>query len=226
MSRRLGRKRVLDKKFSKAGNIMELELWLSLVVLFFTGGLTPGPAVMLVLASSFRYGFKPALLPALGVASANVFWLVLAASGTAALFEIYPRATLALKFLGILVLGWMALSVILGPLPRLEPDPQDAPKRGRLYAKGFLLQITSPMPLVYFGMLLPMFFQTDTPLAPQFLTMLVTVTILELFGLSVYAYAAQSIRRFLQNPRTGRIFNILIGVIMILSGLFAVLSTS
>ena len=205
---------------------MELELWLSLVALFFTGGLTPGPAVMLVLASSFRYGFKPALLPALGVASANVFWLVLAASGTAALFEIYPRATLALKFLGILVLGWMALSVILGPLPRLEPDPQDAPKRGRLYAKGLLLQITSPMPLVYFGMLLPMFFQTDTPLAPQFLTMLVTVTILELFGLSVYAYAAQSIRRFLQNPRTGRIFNILIGVIMILSGLFAVLSTS
>ena len=205
---------------------MELELWLSLVALFFTGGLTPGPAVMLVLASSFRYGFKSALLPALGVASANVLWLVLAASGTAALFEIYPHATLALKILGIIVLGWMALSVILGPLPRLEPDPDDAPKRGRLYVKGFLLQITSPMPLVYFGMLLPMFFQTDAPLAPQFLTMLITVTILELFGLSVYAYAAQSIRRFLQNPRTGRIFNILIGIIMILSGVFAVLSTS
>ena len=205
---------------------MEFELWLSLVALFFTGGLTPGPAVMLVLASSFRYGFKPALLPALGVASANVFWLVLAASGTAALFEIYPRATLALKILGILVLAWMALSVILGPLPRLEPDPEDVPKRGRLYAKGFLLQITSPMPLVYFGMLLPMFFQTDVPLAPQFLTMLVTVTILELFGLSVYAYAAQSIRQCLQNPRTGRIFNVLIGVVMILSGVFAVLSTS
>jgi len=90
---------------------MELELWFSLVALFFTGGLTPGPAVMLVLASSFRYGFKPALLPALGVASANVLWLCVAASGTAALFEIYPRATLALKIIGILVLGWMALSV-------------------------------------------------------------------------------------------------------------------
>ena len=80
---------------------MEVELWLSLVVLFFTGGLTPGPAVMLVLASSFRYGFKPALLPALGVASANVLWLCLAASGTAVLFEVYPRATIALKILGL-----------------------------------------------------------------------------------------------------------------------------
>jgi len=188
---------------------MELELWLSLVALFFTGGLTPGPAVMLVLASSFRYGFKPALLPALG-----------------ALFEIYPRATLALKILGILVLGWMALSVMFGPPPRLEPDPADAPKRGRLYAKGFFLQITSPMPLVYFGMLLPLYFQADAPLGPQLLTMLLTVTVLELFGLSVYAYAAQSIRRFLQNPKTGRIFNFIIGIVMILSGIFAVLSTS
>jgi len=92
---------------------MELEVWLSLVLLFFTGGLTPGPAVMLVLASSFRYGFKPALLPAFGVASANVLWLCLAASGTAVLFEIYPKATLGLKVLGILVLGWMAISVMI-----------------------------------------------------------------------------------------------------------------
>ena len=205
---------------------MEFELWLSLVALFFTGGLTPGPAVMLVLASSFRYGFKPALLPALGVAAANVLWLCLAASGTAALFGIYPRATLGLKILGMVVLGWMAISVMIGPLPKLEPDPEDAPKRGRLFVKGFLLQVTSPMPLVYFGMLLPLYFQPDMPLAPQFMTMLVTVTILELFGLSVYAYAAQSIRRFLQRPRTGRIFNVLIGIVMVLSGVFAVLSTA
>lgn len=205
---------------------MELELWLSLVVLFFTGGLTPGPAVMLVLASSFRYGFKPALLPALGVASANVLWLCLAASGTAVLFDIYPNAALGLKVLGILVLGWMAISVMMGPLPRLEADPNDAPKRGRLYIKGFLLQITSPMPLVYFGMLLPLYFQADMPLGPQFLVMLVTVTVLELFGLSFYAIAAQSIRRFLQNPRTGRIFNISIGLIMVASGVAAVVSTA
>ncbi len=205
---------------------MEFEVWLSLVALFFTGGLTPGPAVMIVLASSFRYGFKPALLPAFGVASANVLWLILAASGTAALFEIYPNATLTLKVLGILVLGWMAISVMIGPLPRLDPDPGDAPKRGRLYAKGFLLQITSPMPLVYFGMLLPLYFQPETSLAPQFLVMLLTVTVLELFGLSIYAYAAQNIRRFLQNPRTGRVFNVLIGVVMIASGIFAVFSTA
>jgi len=142
------------------------------------------------------------------------------------LFEIYPRATLGLKILGMLVLGWLAISVMMGPLPKLDLNAEDAPKRGRLFAKGFLLQVTSPMPLVYFGMLLPVYFQPDVALAPQFLTMLVTITILELFGLSVYAYAAQSIRRFLQRPKTGRIFNVLIGIVMIISGVFAVLSTA
>ena len=216
---------------------MEFELWLSLVLLFFTGGLTPGPAVMLVLATSFRHGFKPALLPAMGVASANVIWLILAASGTAVLFELYPRATLFLKFLGVAVLVYMAISVMFGPTPKIDKPVANgstdvntiqsgSAKLWTLYFKGVLLQITSPMPLVYFGMLLPLYFVADKALAPQFLIMLVTITSLEMFGLSVYAYAAQKIRHVLNRPRTARIFNMLIGVVMLASGLFAIFFTA
>jgi threonine/homoserine/homoserine lactone efflux protein len=205
---------------------MSLDVWLALVALFFVGGLTPGPAVMLVLASSFRYGFKPALLPALGVASANVMWLILAASGTAVLFELYPNALLGLKILGLIVLLWMGLSTIFGPLPNVDVKAEDAPRRSRLYGKGVLLQITSPMPVVYFGMLLPTFFDPTLSLAPQFFTMLITITILEMFGLSLYAAGAQGIKRILRGPRAARLFNGLIGLIMIGSGAWAVFSTT
>ncbi|RKQ68907.1 threonine/homoserine/homoserine lactone efflux protein [Litorimonas taeanensis] len=205
---------------------MSVDVWLALVALFFVGGLTPGPAVMLVLASSFRYGFKPALLPAMGVASANVIWLLLAASGTAVLFELYPTAMFALKILGLVVLLWMGLSTMFGPLPSLDVNADDAPRRSRLYAKGVLLQITSPMPVVYFGMLLPQFFDADLALAPQFFTMLVTITLLEMFGLSVYAAGAQWIKRLLRGPKAARIFNVLIGIIMITSGAWAVFATT
>jgi len=205
---------------------MALDVWFALVALFFVGGLTPGPAVMLVLASSFRYGFKPALLPAMGVASANVMWLVLAASGTAVLFELYPTATLALKLLGLAVLLYMGLSTMFGPLPNLDVSAEDAPRRSRLYGKGVLLQATSPMPVVYFGMLLPQFFQADTALAPQFVIMLLTITCLEMFGLSVYAAGAQGIKRVLKGQRAARIFNVAIGIVMIASGAWAVFSTA
>lgn len=205
---------------------MSFDLWLALVALFGVGGLTPGPAVMLVLASSFRYGFKPAMLPALGIAGANVFWLILAASGAAALAKTYPTGFMVLKFTGLAVILYLGVTTMFGALPNLEANKEDAPQRARLFARGFALQISSPLPLVFFGLLLPAYFDALQPLPPQLLIMFVTVTVTELVGLAVYAYGAQSIRNYLRSPEAARIFNVLIGLTMIVSGLWAVLATS
>ena len=110
---------------------MSFEVWLALVALFGIGGLTPGPAVMLVMASAFRYGFRPAMLPALGIASANVMWLLLAASGAAALATSFPKAFLALKVIGMLVILYLAFNAMFGPLPDpcllyTSPSPRDS----------------------------------------------------------------------------------------------------
>jgi len=205
---------------------VSLDIWLALVALFFVGGLTPGPAVMLVLASSFRYGFKPAMLPAFGVASANVLWLILAASGAAALATTFPKAFIGLKILGLLVICYLGITTIFGPLPAADASAEDAPRRSRLYARGVALQLSSPMPLVFFGLLLPAYFDPAQAMAPQFGIMLVTVTVLELFGLATYAYGARRIRIWLKSENAARAFNILIGLVMILSGVFAVWSTA
>lgn len=201
---------------------MDFDVWLKLVVLFGAGGLTPGPAVMLVMASSFRYGVRPAMLAALGIASANVLWLILAATGTGALLEAFPAVTVTLKALGLLVILYLAGSVAFGPAPDMSVDSSDAPRRSRLYAKGLGLQISSPMPLVYFGLLLPVFFDPDKALLTQFLIMLATVTVTELCGLAVYALFAQWIRQKLQNPLAARIFNAVIATVMIVSGVWAI----
>ena len=63
---------------------MDLSVWIALVALFFAGGLTPGPAVMLVMSTSLRYRAPTALIPALGVSAANLVWISLAAGGIAA----------------------------------------------------------------------------------------------------------------------------------------------
>jgi threonine/homoserine/homoserine lactone efflux protein len=179
---------------------------------------------MLVLASSFRYGFRPAMLPAFGIASANVLWLILAASGTAALLTAFPNVTLGLKILGLGVILYLGLSTMLGPPPDMNVGSQDAPKRSGLYFRGVALQISSPLPLVYFGMLLPLYFDPERPILPQFGIMLITVTWLELQGLAVYAAFARWIRAKLQSPGAAKAFNVLIGVTMIASGVWAILT--
>ena len=205
---------------------MSFEVWLALVALFGIGGLTPGPAVMLVMASSFRYGFKPAMLPALGIASANIIWLLLAASGAAALATTFPKAFLALKIIGVLVILYLALTAMFGPLPDPDAKASDAPPRGKLYSKGLALQLSSPMPLVYFGLILPAYFDVSYSISFQVLIMFLTVTTTELLGLGAYAYGAQKIRLWLKNPTQARCFNIFIGFVMIGSGFWAILSTT
>jgi homoserine/homoserine lactone efflux protein len=112
---------------------LEFDVWLKLVVLFGAGGLTPGPAVMLVMASSFRFGFRPAMLAAFGIATANVLWLILAATGTGALLEAFPSVTFALKMLGLIVILYLAGSVAFGPPPDMSVRSADAPRRSLLY---------------------------------------------------------------------------------------------
>ena len=205
---------------------MSLEVWLALVALFGVGGLTPGPAVMLVMASSFRHGFKAAMLPALGIASANVIWLLLAASGAAALATTFPTAFLALKIIGVLVILYLALTAMFGSLPDADDCDKNAPPRAKLYSKGLALQLSSPMPLVYFGLLLPAYFDVSYSIPLQVLIMFITVTVTELLGLGFYAYGAQKIRTWLREPKQARMFNIFIGLVMIASGLFAIISTA
>jgi len=85
---------------------------------------------------AFRGRGAYSLLPALGIASANVFWLILGVSGAAVLAETYPAGFLALKLIGLLVITYLGLRTIFGPLPSLDVNEKSAPKRGLLYAKG------------------------------------------------------------------------------------------
>ena len=166
------------------------------------------------------------MLAALGIAGANVIWLLLAASGAAALAEQFPRAFLTLKILGVVVILYLALTTMFGPLPNAEADAGKAPPRKKLFSKGVALQLSSPLPLVYFGLLLPTYFDLTRSLPVQFGIMLATVTATELIGLAVYAFGAQKIRDWLRAPKQARAFNLAIGVVMIASGIWAILSTT
>ena len=115
---------------------------------------------------------------------------------------------------------------MFGPLPDPNAKAADAPPKAQLYSRGVALQLSSPMPLVYFGLLLPNYFDPSYSIPQQVLIMFLTVTTTELLGLGAYAYGAQKIRAWLKNQRQARAFNIFIGIVMIGSGLWAILSTT
>ena len=172
---------------------MDPSVWFALLTLFLAGGLTPGPAVMLVTTSSMRYGFWSSMMPAIGICAANLIWITLAASGASALARAFPAGFLALKLAGVGFIFWIAWRMAFaGPvdLARIEPPP-----RAHLFGRGVGLQLANPNALVYFGGLLPAYLDLDRALIAQCAVMMTTITATELTGLVIYAAAADWLAR-------------------------------
>ncbi|HIP24524.1 MAG TPA: LysE family translocator, partial [Rhodobacteraceae bacterium] len=70
--------------------------------------LTPGPN-MLVIISAATQSRKAGYVTALGVGFGGVIWGLLAVSGIAIVFELFPKAALALRLFGAGYLIWLGL---------------------------------------------------------------------------------------------------------------------
>ncbi len=205
---------------------MDPGVWFALIGLFIAGGLTPGPAVMLVMSSALRFGWAPALLPALGVSAANLGWVALAASGAAALAAAFPIGFMALKLAGLVFILWLAAGLVRSDPVRPAASAQFAPNRAGLFLRGIGLQLANPNALVYFGVLLPAFFDPDRPLMQQVVIVMASVTATELLGLTLYARLADALNRRFQSVTFLRAFEWFAAGLMAVSAGFAVFSTA
>jgi homoserine/homoserine lactone efflux protein len=205
--------------------VMEPAVWLSLVALCFAGGLTPGPAVMLTMASSMRYGFGPAMMAACGVAAANLFWVLMAASGAAVLAAKAPLVFIALKLAGFGVVCWLAWGMSFGPQSGKVARAEDAPPRAILFGRGVGLQLGNPNALVFFGGMLPAFFDHTRPILPQGVQVMATITVAELFGLAVYAATASALAMKFSSIAFARTFSRVAAALMVGAAAFGIAAT-
>ena len=202
---------------------MTIWVWANFTLLFLAGGLTPGPAVMLVTTASIRYGFWAAMIPAVGICLANLVWIALAASGVAVLAKAFPEAFLVLKLAGISFIVWLAWKTAFGaPVDLLRREP---PPRRKLLIHGIGLQLANPNALVYFGGLLPAYFNPDYDMIPQVLISMCIVTVCEMFGLIVYAAGADALAKRFQSQAFARWFFRIAALAMVISAGFAVYLT-
>lgn len=202
---------------------MEFWVWANFTLLFLAGGLTPGPAVMLVTTASIRYGVWASTAPAVGICAANLVWIALAASGVALVAKTFPEAFLAFKIAGIAFIVWLAWKTAFGaPVDLLRREP---PPRRQLFVHGVGLQLANPNALVYFGGLLPTYFNPDHDMISQVLISMATVTVCEMFGLMVYASGADALSRRFQSQAFARGFFRIAALAMVVSAGFAVYLT-
>ncbi|MBZ0215249.1 MAG: LysE family translocator [Fimbriimonadaceae bacterium] len=152
---------------------------------------TPGPSHLLMLSNSVAHGFPRSLSTAAGDLTANLFQMLAAGLGLAALLVASQNALTMVKWAGVAYLLWLGFNMIrkTGRSGKTAAPARRASLKS-LWLQGFLTSAVNPKAVVFFAALFPQFISAAEPFWFQFGVL--STTYLALDGLFLGVYGASS----------------------------------
>jgi len=196
---------------------MHLGLYLGFVLATAILILIPGPNVSLIAANSIAYGTRYGLLTVAGTSSAIVVQLALTTLGLTATLDLLAAWFEWVRWVGVaylLYLGvrqWRAAPV---DLTRIPPQPRSV---RAIALRGFLISLTNPKTLLFYGAFFPQFLSLDAPIGPQVAALSLTFLAIAAGLDSAWALLAGRVRGVL--AIRGRLRNRLSGGFLIGAGI-------
>jgi homoserine/homoserine lactone efflux protein len=196
---------------------MHLELYLGFILAATILILIPGPNVSLIVANSIAHGTRYGLLTVVGTSSAIIVQLALTALGLSAMLGVLAGWFEWIRWVGVaylLYLGirqWTAAPV---DLTRTPPQPRSFQA---IALRGFLISLTNPKTLLFYGAFFPQFLSPDAAIAPQVIVLSLTFFVIAAGLDSGWALLAGRVRGVL--AIRGRLRNRLSGGFLIGAGI-------
>ncbi|MEM7067660.1 MAG: LysE family translocator [Pseudomonadota bacterium] len=169
--------------------------------------LSPGPAVILVLGLSVRYGFKIGFGATLGILATNAVYFTLAALGVGAMILASATLFTIIKWIGAAYLAYLGFHMLVPFIRSWRAnragdgqviDVKEASRSVRhesnsflrSFVKGFVLQASNPKNIAFFVAILPQFITPGENVPQQMLILGIASVTLELPILVVYGLAS------------------------------------
>ncbi len=146
---------------------MHLDLYLGFVLASVILILMPGPNVSLIVANAIAHGTRYGLLTVTGTSSAIVVQLALTVLGLTATLGMLAGWFEWIRWLGVAYLLWLGIRQWMAPpvdLTRIRPQPRSF---RAIALRGFLISLTNPKTLLFYGAFFPQFLSRDVPIGPQ-----------------------------------------------------------
>ncbi len=159
--------------------------------------LIPGPNVALIIANSVSSGTRYGLLTMAGTACAMVPQLLLTVLGMTAALEQAGHWFAWVRWLGVaylLYLGLRQWRAVADDLTSIRAQPRSG---RRIWARGFLVSLTNPKTLLFYGAFLPQFISPDPPVGPQLALLCATCVAIAVVIDSLWAILAGRARHVL-----------------------------
>lgn len=177
-------------------------LWGLFVLASITLLLTPGPAVLFIVARSVERGKVAGLVSVLGIHLGTIVHIVAAAVGLSALIVSSTLAFSVVKYLGAAYLIWIGIRTLMSPDLAAEISIGPAKPLRRLFQEGFIVNLFNPKTAIFFLAFLPQFVDPARgALHWQVLTLGFTFMALGMLSDAMFALAAGAAGDFLRRNR-------------------------
>lgn len=119
--------------------------------------LTPGPAVLYIVARSVEQGRAAGLVSVLGIHLGTIVHITAAAVGLSALVVSSALAFAIVKYLGAAYLIWIGIRTLVAKDPDPEAPMVPAKPLHRAFRDGFVVNLFNPKTAIFFLAFLPQF---------------------------------------------------------------------
>ena len=123
--------------------------------------ITPGPAVLYIVARSMNQGRMAGIASVLGVETANFFHASAAALGLSAILLSSALAFNVVKYLGAAYLIYLGVRKIMSKEDEAKTELNRQENLSRIYTQGFVVNLFNPKTALFFFAFLPQFVNTS-----------------------------------------------------------------
>lgn len=201
---------------------MSLQLYLAFIAACVGLALLPGPIVTLVIANGLRHGTRAALTNIAGVQVALTIVIGVVAIGLTSLMATMGYWFDWVRFAGAAYLVWLGVGLIRKPVEGVEAEAP-TPPRGGFFLQGFLVALSNPKLLVFFGAFIPQFVDMSRDHLSQVVVLGVTFMVVAGLTDAAYALLAGRVRTFFSVRRT-RLLSRVSGGFMVGGGIWLALT--
>jgi threonine/homoserine/homoserine lactone efflux protein len=204
---------------------MEITTWLLFIAVGTAAVISPGPAILLAISNSIRYGITKVLLSTIGNISGLFLLSTAAIFGLGAILNTSHKLFLIVKVIGagyLIYLGirqWRSKENFFAD-NKLIPDGQKIKFKTnkKFFLEGFLIAMTNPKAILFFTALFPQFIKTNSALTPQFLIMTFTFMAMSFICLMGYGLLASKVKHWFAHGSRTKWFNRTLGSVFVALG--------
>lgn len=135
---------------------MTLEVYLAYVLACAVIAAIPGPTVTVIVANSLAHGTRAGLLNVAGTQLGLALMMVTLIAGLSSVIAVMGWLFDWVRIAGALYLAWIGWKLLRSPQALAEAKGSAAP-RGGFLLQGFLVLVSNPKALLWFGAFIPQF---------------------------------------------------------------------